>query len=142
MTPAPKRWFRWSLRTMFVVVTVFGGWLGYSANWIRQRHDFLARQTALLEGHGLANFAKPLSGDVMAPSGLGLLGESGNSAMGVIIVVERIDEFDEAFDWESHETMREARSLFPEAFVGYGVVESDPDSSKRQRATTTDDHRP
>ena len=41
MSPAPKRrWFRFSLRTMFIVVTVFGcllGWLSYELNWIRQR---------------------------------------------------------------------------------------------------------
>jgi hypothetical protein len=30
MTPAPKRrWFQFSLRTMFVVVTVFACWLGW-----------------------------------------------------------------------------------------------------------------
>jgi len=41
LTPAPKRrWFRWSLRTMFVVVTVCG-WIGYQLNWIRQRHEFI-----------------------------------------------------------------------------------------------------
>ena len=44
MIPAPKRWFRWSLPTMFVVVTVAGCWLGYSLNWIRQRHEVLARE--------------------------------------------------------------------------------------------------
>ena len=39
MTPAPKRrWFRFSLRTLFVVMTVFACWLGYEINWIRQRH--------------------------------------------------------------------------------------------------------
>jgi hypothetical protein len=39
-TPYPKRrWFRFSLRTLFVVVTVFGCWLGYELNWIRQRHE-------------------------------------------------------------------------------------------------------
>jgi len=33
----PRRWFRFSLRTMFVVVTVFAVWLGYQVNWIRER---------------------------------------------------------------------------------------------------------
>ena len=41
---APKRrWPQFSLRTMFVVVTVLAvplGWIGYSLNWIRQRHEF------------------------------------------------------------------------------------------------------
>ena len=39
-----RRWFRFSLRTMFVLVAVFGCWLGYEMNWIRQRHAFAARQ--------------------------------------------------------------------------------------------------
>jgi hypothetical protein len=47
MNIAPKRrWPRFSLRTLFVVVTVLGCWLGYQLNWIRQRHDFLARNQA------------------------------------------------------------------------------------------------
>jgi hypothetical protein len=49
MTPAPKgRWFRFSLRTLFVVVTVFGCWMGYEVNWIRQRRALLSSSFALL----------------------------------------------------------------------------------------------
>ena len=44
MTPAPKRrWPRFSLRTMFVVVTVFGCWLGWNIHCIRERDVFYAR---------------------------------------------------------------------------------------------------
>lgn len=43
---APKRrWFRFGLRTLFVVVTVFCLFLGgtaYNLNWIRQRHAALS----------------------------------------------------------------------------------------------------
>jgi hypothetical protein len=40
MTPSPKRrWFRWSLRTMFVVVTVFGCWLGWEFHFFRERQE-------------------------------------------------------------------------------------------------------
>ena len=42
MTAPKRRWFRWSLRTMFVVVTLFAVWLGYSLNWIRERDKILA----------------------------------------------------------------------------------------------------
>ena len=43
MIAIPKRrWFRFSLRTLFVLVTIIGAWLGYQLNWIRQRHEFLA----------------------------------------------------------------------------------------------------
>jgi len=38
MTPTPKRrWFRFSLRTLFVVVTVFAVWLGWNVNIVQQR---------------------------------------------------------------------------------------------------------
>jgi hypothetical protein len=42
MTTTPKRtperrWFRWSLRTTFVVVTEFGAWLGWEIRRIRVR---------------------------------------------------------------------------------------------------------
>ncbi len=44
MTPAPKRrWFRFSLRTLFVVVTVLGVWLGMRANSVHRRDEFLMR---------------------------------------------------------------------------------------------------
>ncbi len=32
---ANRRWLRFSLRTLFVVVTVLCVWLGYELNWIR-----------------------------------------------------------------------------------------------------------
>jgi hypothetical protein len=42
MTPAPKRrWLRFSLRTLFVVVTVFACWLGWNVNRVRQRYELI-----------------------------------------------------------------------------------------------------
>jgi len=46
----PRRWFRFSLRTFFVVLTLLGVGLGYQVNWIRQRRAALAWLT---EGHGV-----------------------------------------------------------------------------------------
>jgi hypothetical protein len=47
MTPAPnRRWFAYSLRTLFVVVTVFGvfgGWLVWQVHVIRERCDLVER---------------------------------------------------------------------------------------------------
>jgi hypothetical protein len=41
-SPKPnRRWFRFSLRTMLVVVTAICIWLSYCLNWIRQRRDFV-----------------------------------------------------------------------------------------------------
>jgi hypothetical protein len=42
MTPAPKRRFRWSLRTMFVVVTLFAGltaWTLHNLHQVRERES-------------------------------------------------------------------------------------------------------
>ena len=36
-TKPKRRWFRFSLRTLFVLVTIIGKRLGYSFNWIRQK---------------------------------------------------------------------------------------------------------
>ncbi len=44
MTPAPKRrWLRFSLRTLFVVVTVLGCWLGWDLKWVNDRQRALLR---------------------------------------------------------------------------------------------------
>ena len=37
----PRRWFRFNLRTIFALLTVFGVWLAVQVNWIRQRHALL-----------------------------------------------------------------------------------------------------
>jgi hypothetical protein len=50
-----RRWFRFSLRTLFVLMTIVGflaGWVAYQLNWIRQREEFQRTQvyeTVLLE---------------------------------------------------------------------------------------------
>ncbi|MGD9721181.1 MAG: hypothetical protein AB7O59_03890 [Pirellulales bacterium] len=120
MTPTPKRrWFRWSLRTMFVVVTVLGGWLAYQVNWIAQRHQFL-ESPAVCEFRG----AVMLGG--RAPGALWLLGEPGVKGMSVAIVAKGRPGDVDRFDWELHETVREARRLFPEAGVGWVVYFNTP----------------
>jgi hypothetical protein len=47
MTPTPeRRWFRFSLRTLFVVVSLIcgaGAWTQYPLHWIREREAVLAR---------------------------------------------------------------------------------------------------
>ena len=48
---APKRrWFQWSLRTLFVVVTVAGvsiGWFRWNAIQVRERKEFITHLKAL-----------------------------------------------------------------------------------------------
>ncbi len=38
---AKRRWFTFSLRTLFVVVTVFACWLGWNVNRVRQRNHLI-----------------------------------------------------------------------------------------------------
>jgi hypothetical protein len=45
MTVNVNRRYRFSLRTLFVVMTLFAcliGWIAYNLNWIRQRHNYLS----------------------------------------------------------------------------------------------------
>jgi hypothetical protein len=76
MTTTPKRrWFAYSLRTLFVVVTVFGCALGWQLNWIHQRHELLATGSVLIDESGPDSSVVPAA--VRAPSLLWLLGELG-----------------------------------------------------------------
>jgi hypothetical protein len=93
-TKPKRRWFRFSLRTMFVVVTLFGvaaGWVAYQLNWIRQRHEFVSARHS-------GQFA---IGFVKAPWSLRLFGEK--EAEFVVSVPK--------------EDIGLARELFPEAIA-------------------------
>ncbi len=72
MTAPNRRWFRFSLRTLFVVMTVFC-WLGYQINWMLQRHE------ALSTGAGPYGWAATWRSKDRppAPWSLRLLGEQG-----------------------------------------------------------------
>ncbi len=61
-------WFRFSLRTLFVLITVFACWLGYELSWIRQRHQALDSHTVV---------ECRVVNDADAPGGLWLFGEQG-----------------------------------------------------------------
>ena len=41
LAPSRRRWFRYSLRTFFVLVTLLGVWLGVQVKWIRDRREAL-----------------------------------------------------------------------------------------------------
>lgn len=67
-----------SLRTLFVLLTIIGGWLGYQLNWIRQRRELL-QDRCYRANHANYNVPPPPGGYVNAspPSTLGLVGEQG-----------------------------------------------------------------
>ncbi len=107
MTPAPnRRWFRFRLRTLFVVVTAGGCWLGYELDWIRQRRAVLARHNSE---------SVPLKG----PKGFrapGLLWLFGEQPRAVVPIHFSANSQRPLTDEERNELQRIAR-LFPEAEV-------------------------
>ena len=142
MTPAPKRrWFRFafSLRTLFIVVTVFGCWLGYSLNWIKQRHAFIADEVLVRERHPThdtwsASLAGRSKTPPRAPGMLWIFGEDGWSSLEVLAEAVTVDELTD-HDWDR---IMEARSLFPEAKIGTVHVWDTPEESGVAGATPPD----
>ena len=92
-TKPKRRWFRFSLRTLFVMVTMFALALGYQLNWIRNRHEFLKLPKVV-------QLNRPPPG-TSAPVLLRILNESGVS----IVEVDGKAERDRA------------QELFPEAEI-------------------------
>ena len=118
-----RRWFRFSLRTLFVGMTLLGGWLGYEVNWLRERHAMLAaREAWVLEGStphlSLAALQAHLPpeerGPATAPGGLWLFGEQGVTELRVFI-----PNFDQARTCESYEVSMRASRLFPESILSF-----------------------
>jgi hypothetical protein len=112
MTPAPKRrWFRWSLRTMFVVALLVACGFGYPLNWIRQRHALIEapERTGVEAEYGVAIVPMSLRATARvetnaAPWPLRWLGERGVSTLYV------------RDDMPDPEVAR-IRALFPEAEI-------------------------
>ena len=51
VTPPRRRWYQFSLRTMFVLVSLLSiplAWVGYSISWIRQRHLWINKGIGIL----------------------------------------------------------------------------------------------
>jgi hypothetical protein len=96
-TKPKRRWFKFSLRTLFVLVTIAGvgaSWVTYQLNWIQQRHVFLAK-------HALG-WASCIPTDLQAPWQLRLFGETNNNMVNM-----RAD----------NSRVAQARELFPELFI-------------------------
>jgi len=106
------RWFRFSMRTVFVLLTVLGiffSWLAIQIQWMRDRHEAIE----WLRGHSAqtVNLAGP---SCPAPWSLRILGERGVSW----IVIEGLNfPSDRERERRGHELQR----LFPEAEVHYDL---------------------
>ncbi|REK05440.1 MAG: hypothetical protein DWQ37_23260 [Planctomycetota bacterium] len=105
MSDAPKRhWFRYSLRTLLVLAAIFGCWLGYQANWIRQRRAAVGWMATQAEHwHHMPIDQRPYF-ETDAPWTIRLWGEQGLSRVGVVVEPEQVDA-----------KQRELERLFPEA---------------------------
>lgn len=132
LTPtAKRRWFRFRLRTLFVVSTVICLWLGYELNWIRQRQEFVTQEEAKLgdrfwtewQTHwkNEPEFAKrvqwPARPRATAPSLLWLFGERGQSIVMVAEEYQTAPHHAAVLSVENRAHVEEARRLFPEAYI-------------------------
>jgi len=107
-TPKSRRWFRFSLRTMFVVVTVlavFISFVVYNLNWIKERDE--ARLWLPKNGGSFSSQMTPAK-SFPAPWSLRILSEHGER----IVVLDRRVIKDEL----PAEALRMQR-LFPEAKI-------------------------
>lgn len=127
--PAPVRTrqrFRFSLRMLFIVVTVLGVWLGYELNWLRQRHEMIVRhqfrmkhwqgspsEFADLEVKVAVLSNTPRSG----PGLLWLFGERAVVSLGLLDSRKDGSGFDQARDAQA------AKRLFPEAGIHTLIID-------------------
>ena len=109
ITAANGRW-SFSLRTLFVVVTIVAGFIAYHANWIRQRREAIAVYGGIYDVPD--EFLNP---DVVrSPGLLWLFGERGVREFRVSLP----DTVENAGRWiESHPEVERIKRLFPEAEV-------------------------
>ncbi len=110
-SPAPprRRWFRFSLRTGFVLLTLFCVWLGVQVKWIRDRKEAANGLFATHNAPGSVLF-----GEYAAPPwSIRVLESPGYSCVTVVV------------NDEQHPTAADERikqkmeALFPEADIGF-----------------------
>ena|ERR1051325_8457872 len=127
MTTSPtsprRRWFRFSLRTLFLLVTILGvflGWLGGQIKWIMDRHEALRWLSKVPDSNESANgfpiesterlwYEPPFSANQKnnAPWGLWLFREVGLRRINLNGHLPPSDEY----------TEEKLRELFPEAEI-------------------------
>ena len=98
----PRRWFRFSLRTMFILLTLFGlaCWVSVQVKWVRDRHQAVDR----------LGFSEER---VNAPWSIRIFGEPGYK--NVYVIIRRSDQPTA----DDQRIKREIEPLFPEAEVQF-----------------------
>lgn len=126
MTAHSRRW-SFSLRTLFVMITVLGCWLGWCVGWVAERRALRAESELVRSKYGKISGAdyediSPL-GDTFSRRLLGIVGEVSNQDL---LVFYLYDDRQFAIDADGHEhvietadcpKVRRSRLLFPEAQV-------------------------
>src|SRR5262245_13505510 len=100
-----RRWYQFSLRTFFVLVTIacvaFGYWVHWCREWIRQRHEAISS--------GLVEDISVMKERPRAPGGLWLFQEQGLAQL-------HVESGPDHRDWKVYwEKCQKVRRLFPEA---------------------------
>jgi hypothetical protein len=122
MSESAKRlWFRFSLRTLFVAVTLVAVCLAYPLNWIYQRHKLLNDNAALISSMGVAddlwNFRYPgRLQPAKAPAILALFGERPVESLTLQFVVDAPPKGVPA-------EVERAKRLFPETEITWSFVD-------------------
>ena len=104
-TKPKRRWFRFSLRTLFVLVAIVSvplGWVAYQYKWISDRHEALQW---VVNGQCCAWVLSPSE----IPWRLRLFGES--QSANCIDVIEELVKPDEKF------RIQQLKDLFPETSI-------------------------
>jgi hypothetical protein len=118
-----RRWYQFSLRTMLVTMivasAVFGSWVHWSREWIRQRQEWRSKRQVYELDDGRKFPLKLRSGTTTAPCGLWLFGETG--LLRVVCYRVNGEELDSA---------KEARRLFPEAEIAWADIVTNMSATK------------
>jgi len=128
-----RRFLQFRLMTLFIVMTVFGLWLGWETKWIRDRHRMLENHEAVILEDQLedqidfaARWASRGMTPATAPGGMWLIGERGVTELRVYI-----NPCDPKRSPEAHEVSQRARRLFPEAELSFTCVIAAEEPSAR-----------
>ena len=110
--PIPRRRWSYSLRTMFVLLTLLACWLGYQMHWIRQRKDVVAKWQVIRED------PMGVSAPPEAPGMLRLFGEQGYSHVTLWFPARRNSDLSESERAE----IKRVGIVFPEAGVSWAYT--------------------
>ena len=110
-----RRWFTFSLRTLFVVVTLCGlvlGWMVWNLHWIRQRREYIGEE---------------LGAAVPAPGMLWLFGEYGRCAFAITYYAEPGETTARQLKPSELDDLKLACRLFPESQIFWSLQEGGSD---------------